>query len=170
MTDQLDKFSELISKKKIYSIPLRYLVDLDLVNFLIAFDTRFIFTLEQDINKLFESNAKVNPIPELDAKVIMYKAPFISYPPIKLNENFDVYFNSTLRSKKALQRGIQMTSYQQSFETNVSTQTININFVGTNRQFSFLEVSLVYDKSDQHKTICDSYNIELALSNKKKNC
>ena len=43
-------------------------------------------------------------------------------------------------------------------------QSINVNFVGSNRQFAFLEVSLVYDKSDQHKTIYDSYNIELAAS------
>ena len=57
-----------------------------------------------------------------------------------------------------------MTPYQQSFEINVGMPSINVNFVGSNRQFTFLEVSLVYDKSDQHKTICDSYNLELAAS------
>ena len=31
-----------------------------------------------------------------------------------------------------------------------------------NRQFDWLEVSLVYDKSDKHTTIYDSYNHELA--------
>ena len=51
LTDRLDKFSDLISKKKIYRIPLRYLVDLSLVNFPIAFDTRIIFTLKQDMKK-----------------------------------------------------------------------------------------------------------------------
>ena len=30
-----------------------------------------------------------------------------------------------------------------------------------NRQFNYLEISLVYDKSDTHKTIYDSYDIEL---------
>ena len=31
-----------------------------------------------------------------------------------------------------------------------------------NRQFDWIEVSLVYDKSDKHTTIYDSYNVELA--------
>ena len=127
------------------------------MNFSIAFNTRFIFTLEQDLNKLFESKTKVNTTAEPDPKMIVYEAPFISYPQIKLNENFEVYFKSTLRSKKALRTGIQMMPYQQPFEINVSTQSI-----GVNRQFSFLDVSLVYDKNDQHKTIYDSYNVEVA--------
>ena len=104
LTDPLDKFSNLISRKKIYRIPLRYLVDFGLVNFPIACGTMFIFTLEQNMNKLFESNAKVNPVPEPSAKIIIYEAPFISYPQIKLNKNFKVYFNSTLTSKKPCKR------------------------------------------------------------------
>ena len=122
-----------------YRIPLRFLVDIGLVNFSIAFDTRFIFTLKQDLNKWFESNARVNPIPEPDAKIIIYEAPFISYPQIKLNENFEVYFNATLRTVK------QMITYQQSFEINVGMQSINVGFIGANRQFAFLEISLVYN-------------------------
>ena len=31
----------------------------------------------------------------------------MSYPEIKLNENFEVYFNTVLRSKKALRKGIK---------------------------------------------------------------
>ena len=122
-----------------YRIPLRFLVDIGLVNFSIAFDTRFIFTLKQDLNKWFESNARVNPIPEPDAKIIIYEAPFISYPQIKLNENFEVYFNAALRTVK------QMITYQQSFEINVGMQSINVGFIGANRQFAFLEISLVYN-------------------------
>ena len=41
-------------------------------------------------------------------------------------------------------------------------QSINVGFIGTNKQFAFLEISLVYDKSDQHKTIFNSYNVEIA--------
>ena len=51
--------------------------------------------------------------------------------------------------------------YLQSFEINVGSQSLVVNFVGANRQFTFLELSLVYDKSDQHKTIYDSYNLEV---------
>ena len=49
---------------------------------------------------------------EPDAKIIIFEALFISYPEIKLNENFEVYFNSTLRSKKALRTGIKMMPYK----------------------------------------------------------
>ena len=52
--------------------------------------------------------------------------------------------------------------YMQSFDINVGLQSLVVNFVGANRQFTFLELSLVYDKSDQHKTIYDSYNLEVA--------
>ena len=30
--------------------------------------------------------------------------------------------------------------------------------------FAWLEISLVHDKSDQHQTICDSYNAEVATT------
>ena len=60
-----------------------------------------------------------------------------------------------------------MTPYQQWFEINVGSQSLVVNFVGTERQFAFLEFSLVYNKSDQHKTIYDSYNVEVATQKKK---
>ena len=33
--------------------------------------------------------------------------------------------------------------------------------MGANKLFSFISISLVYDKSDQHKNVYNSYNIEL---------
>ena len=36
-----------------------------------------------------------------------------------------------------------------------------MDFTGANKQFSFFAISLVYDKSDQHRSINDSYNTEL---------
>ena len=136
-------------------------MDLSLVNFPESFNTRFILTLEQDINGLFESNAKVDNGHKPEAKIIIYEAPYISYPQIKLDKNFEVYFNSTLRAKNVLRTGTRMMPYHQSFEINTGTQSINVNFVDTNRQCSFLEVSLVYNKSDQHKIIYDSYNVKI---------
>ena len=100
LDDRIDKFHDLLGKKKICQIPLTFLIDLGLANFPISFDTRYILTLEQDLNKLFESKKKVNPIPEPAAKIITFETPFISYPEIHLNKNFAVYFNSVLRSKK----------------------------------------------------------------------
>ena len=116
------------------------------------------------MNRLFESNTKVTPIPQLDAKIIIDEAPYISYPQIKFYENFEVYFNSTLRSQKTMRTRIRMMPYQLSFKINTGTQSINVSFVSTNRQFVFAEVSLVYNKSDQRKTIYESYNVETATT------
>ena len=55
-----------------------------------------------------------------------------------------------------------MTPYQQSFEINVGLQSLVVDFVGANRQFAFLELSLVYYKNEQHKIIYDSCNVEVA--------
>ena len=41
-------------------------------------------------------------------------------------------------------------------------QSYVVNFTGANKQSCFLEIYLVFDKSNQHTTIYDSYNIELA--------
>ena len=58
--------------------------------------------------------------------------------------------------------GVQKTPIQKTYEINVGQDSINIDFLGSNRQFDWLEISMVYDKSDKHTTIYNSYNIELA--------
>ena len=52
--------------------------------------------------------------------------------------------------------------YQQVFEINTGTQTYTCTFKGAQRKFDWLEISIVYDKSFQHATIYDSYDLELA--------
>ena len=44
------------------------------------------------------------------------------------------------------------------------SQSRTINFNNAFKQFSFLEISLVYDRSDQHIGIYDSYNSEVAAT------
>ena len=44
----------------------------------------------------------------------------------------------------------------------VGTESRAVNFHAANEQFSFLTISLVYDRSDQHRSVYDSYNMELA--------
>ena len=78
-----------------------------------------------------------------------------------LDDNFLSYFNTTLHSKPALKTGVLNAPYNQSFELNVGTQSQKINFYGAAAQFEFLEISIMYNKNDQHQTIYDSYNIEL---------
>ena len=58
--------------------------------------------------------------------------------------------------------GVQKTPIQKTYEISTGSDSININFLGSNRQFDWLEISLVYDKSYKHTTIHDSYNVELA--------
>ena len=60
---RLNNFNSLISKKLYYRIPLKYFVDPVLVNFPEKTDTKFIFILKSNMNKLVESKAKVTPIP-----------------------------------------------------------------------------------------------------------
>ena len=115
------------------------------------------------MNKFFESNAKHDNIHATpDAQIIYHDTPYISYQEISMDENFQVYFNAILRSKKALRTRVQFSPYQQTFEENFGTQSINVKFQGANRQFAWLEISLVYYKSDQHQTIYDSYGAEVA--------
>ena len=106
-------------------------------------------------------NARADNVPQPEIKIIISEVPYTYYPQIKLDENFEVYFNSTLRAQESLRAGIRMTPYQQPFEFNTGTQSINENFVSANRLFAVLDVSLVCDKNDQHKTIYDSYNVEI---------
>ena len=52
-------------------------------------------------------------------------------------------------SERVLRTGIKPTLYQKSFELVVGTDSIVANFQGTNKQFSFLTIWLVFDRGDQ---------------------
>ena len=89
-------------------------------------------------------------------QIIHHDTPYISYPQINLDNNFLAYYKEILRSRSALRTGVILSPYQKSFEINTRTLSLNINFKGLNTQ----EISLVYDKSDQHQTIYDIYDVE----------
>ena len=82
--------------------------------------------------------------------------PYISYPQITLENNFLAYSNRILRSRSALRTGVISSPYQQSFEINTGTQSLKANFLGLNKQIEWLEISLVFDKSDQHQSVYNS--------------
>ena len=65
-------------------------------------------------------------------------------------------------SKKILRMGAQKTPLQKTYEISVGQDSLDVEFTGLNRQFDWLEISIVHDKSDRHTTIYDSYNRELA--------
>ena len=56
--------------------------------------------------------------------------------------------------------GVEKSPLQKTYEISVESNSINVEFLGSNRQFDWIEISLVYDKSDKHLTIYDSYNVE----------
>ena len=114
------------------------------------------------MNRLFETSAKGDVPNEPDAQIISHDTAYVFYPQITLNDNFFAYFNGILRSRCTLRTGVISSPYQQDFEINTGTQSLKVNFRGLKKQIEWLEISLVFDKSDQHQTVYDSYDVELA--------
>ena len=57
-----------------------------------------------------------------------------------------------MASKKILKMGAQKTQIQKTYEINIGAVSINTDFLRANRQFCWLELSLVYNKSEKHTT------------------
>ena len=66
--------------------------------------------------------------------------------------------------KKVLRTGIKKSPYQKTYKLIVGAQTRTITFESSSKQFSFLEISLVFDSSHQHKSVYDSYNAKVAAT------
>ena len=58
--------------------------------------------------------------------------------------------------------GAQKAPLQKTYKISAGQDSLDVEFIGSNRQFDWLEISIVHDKSDRHTTIYDSYNRELA--------
>lgn len=60
--------------------------------------------------------------------------------------------------------GIQKTKtlFQKIYELRVGSQEFDVDVKGCKKRFDWLEISLVYDKSDKLTTIYDSYNVKYA--------
>ena len=163
LTYCIAQLKDYLFEKNVYRIPLTLVCHLGKVNFAMKTDTRIIITLERNMNKLFESNKKVASIPDNpDALIQIYDGPYISYQEISLTKGADIYFTGILRSETALRQGVLESPYQQVFEVNTGTQDFTCTFKGAQRQFDWLEISIVYDKSYQHTATYDNYDLELA--------
>ena len=138
-------------------------------------------TLETVMKKLFESdknhmgNPKTDKLatstdlndfqpdaipPTPDVQIVLLKAPMIQYEQLTLDTNFRQYLETMLFSAKVLRMGVQKTPYQKSYELQEGSQDFTVDFQGANRQFDWIEISLVYNKSDKHLRAYDSYNAE----------
>ena len=65
-------------------------------------------------------------------------------------------------SKKILRMGAQKTLIQKTYEIQKGSDSLNVEFLGANRQFDWIEISIEPDKNDKHITIYDSYNRKMA--------
>ena len=101
LTDRTTKFQNIIKVDAVYRISLKFFVDLGLVSFPFKFNTKFVFTLEKNLNKLFETNLKTqtNAVPkDIDAEIIFHSAPYIQYEQFQLDDNFRTYLETALRT------------------------------------------------------------------------
>ena len=163
--ERITKFKEQIKNEHVCRIPLRDSTDLGKINFPTKIDCRIKLHLEKDMKRLFESRkvlATGTAIPAPDAKIIFTKAPYIQYEQILLDKNFRQYLETIMVSKKILRMGTQKIPLQKTYEINVGQDFLDVDFLGANRQFDWIEISLVYEKSDKHTIIYDSCNVEMA--------
>ena len=163
--ERIPLFKNQLKNEFIYRIPLRYISDIGKINFSTKIDYRIKLFLETDMGKLFESRkplAENAAIPEPDAQIIFTKAPFVQYEQILLDKNFRQHLETIMFSKKILRMGAQKTPIQKTYEIKKGSDSLNIEFLGANRQFHWIEIPIVPEKSDKHKTIYDSYNREMA--------
>ena len=117
------------------------------------------------MNKLFESRnpiASTASIPSVDSQIILAKAPFIQYKQILIDKNFQQHLETIMVSKNILRMGTQKTTIQKAYEIAVGQDSLNVEFLGSNRQFDWIEISIVPDQRETHTTIYDSYNKELS--------
>ena len=114
------------------------------------------------MQKLFESkmNQAVDGLPNtVDAKIIIDSMPYLLYYQFDLDDVYRTYFESAMVSENLVRTGIRKTPLQKSYELVASTQSKTITFNNAFKQFYFLEISLVFDRSYHHLSIYDSYII-----------
>ena len=149
----ITKFKDQLKDEYVYRIPLKYFTDLGKMNFPLKMDFRIKCHLEKDMKILYESKnvlAANSALPSPDAKIIFTKAPFIQYQQLLLDKNFRQYLETVMVSKKILRMGAQKTLIQKTYEISTGQDSLSIDFLGANRQFDWIEISIVYGKSEKH--------------------
>ena len=169
LDERIEKFHDQLENTYYYRIPLKYICELGFVNQPVKFNTKWRIIFESDLSRLFESKAQLaaadTAIPTPDAKIILESAPYLLYHQFALEDTYRTYLEGVMTSKQILRGGLKLFPYQKSYEIIAGAQSKTFTFTNAFKQFEFLEISLVFDKSDQHLTIYDSYNAEVAATN-----
>ena len=168
MDERIQKFQNQLKNTYWYRVPLKYTVDIGQVNTPIKFNTKWCITFETDLQKLFESKTDqgaAGGLPNnVDAKIILESTPYLLYYQFELEDTFRTYLESAMISNQVLRTGIFLTPHQKSYELVVGAQSKTFTFQNVFKQFVFLEFSLIFDRSDQHLNMFDSYNAEVAAT------
>ena len=148
--ERITKLHDMLSDKHLYRFPLWYFTDIGKINFPVKIDFRFKPHLETEKKKLFEPRKVVTRVASADpdTKIIFTKALFIQYEQLLLDNNFRQYLETIMVSIKILRMKTQKSPIQKTYKINVGVDAIEIDFLGSNRQFDWLELSLMYNKSD----------------------
>ena len=126
-----------MKNEHVYRILVKYFKDLGKINFPLKIDFSIKCQLQTDMKRLFESKkvlAAGSAVPSPDAKIIFTKATFIQYEQILQDKNFRQYLETIIVSKKILRIGEQKIPIEKTYEINTGTDTINVDFLGANRQ------------------------------------
>ena len=168
INERIQKFQNQLKNTYWYRVPLKYIVDIGQANTPIKFNTKWCITFETDHQKLFESKTDQGAnggLPaNVDTKIILELTPYLLYYQFELEDTFRTYLESGMISNQDLRTGIFLTPYQKSYEMVVGAQPKTSTFQNVFKQFAFLEFSLIFDRSDQHLNIFDSYNAEVAAT------
>ena len=166
--DRIQKFRTQLQNNYYYRIPLKYICDIGYVNTPIKFNTKWRLTFETNMSRLFESKTNLAndaQYPDtVDAKIILDSAPYLLFHQFSLEDTYRAYFEGAMISNQILRTGLKFSPYQKSYELVTGAQSKTFTFTNAFKQFAFLEFSLVFDKSDQHLNIYDSYNAETAAT------
>ena len=144
LSDRITKFATTLADGNTYQLPLRFLVDLGLLNQQILLDMKIICTLETKMSRRFESNKNVCALPctEPDAQIIYHATHYILYQQIRLNDLYKQYLETALLSKKVFRTGLQKSLLKKSYELASGLQFYARIFEAAHRQFDWLEISL----------------------------
>ena len=162
--ERIQKFAAQLRTTNYYRIPLKYICDIGYVNTPIKFNTKWRLTFESNMSRLFESKtnlaADANYPNNVDVKIILDSAPYLLFHQFSLEDTNRAYLGGAMISNQVLRTGLKFSPYQKSYELVAGAQSKTFTFTNALKQFAFLEFSLVFDKSDQHLNIYDSYNAE----------
>ena len=102
------------------------------------------------MSRLFESRkvlaSTTTAAQEPDVAILLTRASFIQYEQILLDKNFRQHLETIMVSKKIIRMGAQKTLIQKTYEIKTGSDSLNVEFLGANRQFDWIEISIVNDK------------------------